>query len=107
MSGQRAWPCLPTVRHRRDRVEGGRSHTRSVSATGRAVLSLLCESRAHAEQVARIHRIHASGEWEGAEVGALLIDALNLAAVHESAIGPKRTLGFAPHMSAFGCKADT
>jgi hypothetical protein len=28
------------------------------------------------------------------------------AAVHESAIGPKRTFLFAPHMSAFGGKAD-
>src|SRR5215475_9318608 len=28
------------------------------------------------------------------------------AAVHESATGPKQTLAFALHMSAFGCKAD-
>ncbi|HMF46535.1 MAG TPA: hypothetical protein VKE29_07660 [Candidatus Udaeobacter sp.] len=37
------------------------------------------------------------------------ISPLNLggfAAVHESAFGPKRTFLLAPHMSAFGGKAD-
>ena len=35
-----------------------------------------------------------------------LLNFSGFAAVHESAIGPKRTLALAPHMSAFGGKAD-
>jgi hypothetical protein len=64
---------FPTVRGRRDRVWRRRSDTRPVSATDRAVSSLLCESRAHAEQVARVHRVHATAVNWKAQTTALWI----------------------------------
>src|SRR5262249_61189009 len=70
MPGKRARPFLPTFGARRDCLGSRRSDTRAVSAAGPAVPSLLCESRPHAEQVARVHRVHANGESEGAEVSA-------------------------------------
>jgi hypothetical protein len=56
---------------RLERLGRRRFDTRPVSAAGPAVSSLLCESRPHAEQAARVHRVHASCESEGAEVSAL------------------------------------